>query len=358
MPRRRVLLLGALTALFVLMAMEVSSRAYWAISHRVSFFDALELEHAFYPEHGMLEPLAIARDDDVFDVLLLGASVLTADWGKVPRALERMLASRWRGPVRIHSLAEAGHMSRDSLNKYRLLVNKRFDAALIYHSVNEIRTNNAPPNRFRADYAHLDWYRQVNFVAAHHRMGQVTTLPFTALTMWLTFKDLAGFHPTIGTLQPLEEYQKYGANVKSAATLEANLREILLLARERGDPVVLTSYAWYVPEDYTYERFQEHALDYRYEKRFVPLEVWGQADNVIRGLREHNRMLRRLGETGLVARFVDVEAVIPKQGRYWSDVCHLSGKGSKLFAQLIASALLEARGAVASYSIEQQSLLK
>jgi hypothetical protein len=358
MPRKRVLLLGALTALFVLAVMEVASRAYWAISHHVSFFDPLQLEHAFYPELRALEPLTVARDDDVFDVLLLGGSVLTTDWGKVPRALERRFAKHWSGAVRIHNLAEAGHTSRDSLNKYRLLVDKRFDAALIYHSVNEVRANNAPPDRFRADYTHMDWYRQVNFVTGHRRLGQVTTLPFTALTMWLTFRDRAGFHPAIGLEWPVEEYLKYGAEVKSAASLEANLREILLLARERGDPVVLTSYAWYVPEGYSYERFEERALDYRYERRFVPLEVWGRADNVVHGLREHNRVLRRLGETGLVARFVDVEAAIPKQGLYWSDVCHFSGKGAKLFAKVITPALLEVGGAVASPPVERQNPAK
>jgi hypothetical protein len=348
MPRRRILLLSILTALFVLAVMEISSRAYWAISHGVSFFDPLEVEHAFYPELAALEAVEMARDDEVLDVLLLGGSVLTTDWGRVPRALEHTLSRQWGGPLRIHNLAAAGHMSRDSLNKYRFLADKRFDAVLIYHSVNEIRTNNAPPERFRSDYTHLDWYRQVNFATAHRSLDTVTTLPVTALTMWLTFKGRAGFNPAIGTEWPLEEYLKYGAEVKSAATLEANLREILLLARQRGDPVVLASYAWYVPDDYSYQRFEERALDYRYERRFVPLEVWGQADHVILGLREHNRVLHRLGQTDLVARFVDVDASIPKEGRYWSDVCHLSGKGAQLFARVIVPALLEVSGAVAS----------
>jgi lysophospholipase L1-like esterase len=323
--------------------MEVLSRAYWSISHEVSFFDALEVEHSFYRNLATIEPLVIERDDDVLDVLLLGASVLTPTYGEVPGALERALASRWDGPVRIHSLAKSGQMSRDSLNKYRRLADKRFDAVLIYHSVNDIRTNNAPRDRFRADYTHMDWYRQANFAIAHVRLSRFTTLPFTGLALWLTLKDLAGLHPSIGPIRPVKEYLKYGADVKSAAALEANLREILRLARERGDPVVLTSYAWYVPEDYSYQLFKERALDYRYEKRFVPLEVWGEPENVIRGLRQHNQVLRRLGETGLATRFVDLEAAIPKQGRYFSDACHLSAEGSELFAELVAPALLEAR---------------
>jgi hypothetical protein len=70
-------------------------------------------------------------------------------------------------------------------------------------------------------------------------------------------------------------------------------------------------------------------------------------------VRLHNRVLRRLGGTSLVTRFVDVEAAIPKQGRYRSDVCHFSAKGLKLFAKVIVPALFEAHGAVAARSVER-----
>jgi hypothetical protein len=323
----------------VLLATEGLSRVFWTVAHRASLLDANGVEHAFYRELAELEETRVRADDARFDVLLLSGSVLTSGYGDVPAELDSALGERLGRPFRVHSLAHAGFTSQDSLNEYRLLGDDRFDLVVVYHSINEVRANNVRPDLFRADLSHMDWYRQANFVVAHRALARAWTLPFTLREAWLVGTDALGLRPAIGQGRPRRDMIDDGREIRSDGVLERNLREILAIARERGDPVALVRFAWYLPDDYSLERFEARSLDYAYTKRFVPLEVWGHAPNVVRALEAHDRVLRRLGAAGEAALFVDMEAAIPDAGRFFSDVCHLSPEGSRRFVEALLDAV-------------------
>jgi hypothetical protein len=329
----------------VLLATEGLSRAFWALTRHVSLLDADEVEHAYYREIAALEDRTVRADDARFDVLLLSGSVLTSGYGDVPAELERALAERLERPFRVYNVSHAGFTSQDSLNEYRLLDDDRFDLVVLDHSINEVRANNVRPDLFRADFSHMDWYRQANFVAAHRALARLWTLPFTLREAWLVGTAALGLRPSIGQGRPRRDMIDYGREIRSDAALERNLRAILAEARERGDPVALIRFAWYVPDDYSLERFEARSLDYAYTKQFVPVEVWGRAPNVVRALEAHDRVLRRLGAAGAAEFFVDTEGAIPDDGRFFSDVCHLSPEGSRRFVEVLLDAVPATRRA-------------
>lgn len=329
--------LGTCVALLVVASMELMSRGFWMLMAGVGPLDSRAVEHAFYRELRKAEHASPQRGDGVVDVLLLGGSVLTHAYGDVHAELKRALAERLDRPYELYSMARSGLTSRDSLLKYRLLEDERFDAVFFYHGINELRANNAPPARFRSDYGHMSWYRKTNLVMAHPTLARWFTLPFTVHVGAIAAAEAMGFLPAIGIRRPRPEYLEYGADLKSVVPFERNVREVVEIARGRGDPLILASFAFYVPEGYSLAAFEAHALDYRYFGNSVPLEVWGLPENVVAGLEAHNRVLRSLRPE--VPRFLDLEAAIPKQGRYWRDPCHLASDGARLLAGSVADAV-------------------
>jgi lysophospholipase L1-like esterase len=329
-----------LVGTFVLAALELSSRGYWALVRERGLFDRDLLLHAFYPELAPLAEGAPARhDDERFDVLVLDASTLDRAWGSFSRRFDEALRARGR-PFRVYSLAVPGHTSRDSLLKYRLTDRHRFDLVLVYHGINDLRADDVPPERFRADYSHMDWYREVEPVVTHRALARAFTLPFTARRAWLVFSRQLGLRESIGLERIHVEWAQHGAAHRSVASLRANLAAILAIARERGDAVALTSFAWYVPPDYSREAFDARELDYAYHGQSVPLEVWGLAENVASGLAAQNEAIAALAAEHPDVRFVDVAAAIPREGRYFNDVCHLSREGmERLVAAVMQAAV-------------------
>src|SRR5262245_48372721 len=102
---------------------ELGARAYWAVLGGARFFGppkALAYA-ALYPEVHSIEQIDIRQDDDFFDVLLLGGSTLTPEYGDVARVLLESLTYRTKRPVRVHMAAAGAQTSRDSYLKYRWL---------------------------------------------------------------------------------------------------------------------------------------------------------------------------------------------------------------------------------------------
>jgi hypothetical protein len=329
---------STVVAALMLLVFEVASRGYWALVYEPGFFDPDLLLHSFYPALAPLgEGPPVRRDDESFDVLVLGASTVHRAWGSFPKKLDAALRARGR-PHRVYNLAAPGHTSRDSLLKYRLTARHRFDLLFVYQGINELRADDVPPERFRSDFSHMDWYREIGAIVERRRLARIFTLPFTARRAWLVFSRELGLREAVDLERLHSGWARYGAEQRSVAAMRANLAEILATARERGDPVLLSSFAWYVPPGYTREAFDAHTLDYAYRGRSVPLEVWGLAENIARGLAAQNVMIADLAASSPGVRFVDIAGAIPREGRYFIDVCHLSREGM----DLLVAAVMEA----------------
>jgi len=326
MSLRRVRFL-LIYALVLLVLVELTCRLAWRISG-VSFLAAPNrIHHFFYPELKPVEEAAITRDDGTFDVLVLGGSVL--EFGDFGGQLTASLEKKYRSPVRVHSLARAAHTSLDSFYKYRRLHGQRFDLVVFYHGINEARANNCPKELFRDDYSHWGWYR---LVADYENGGErLFVLPYTLNFAYTKIGSKTGLIKFVPKHRPGEEWLVHGATIRTEGTFRANLDRIRVIAAERGDPLLVMTFATHVVDGYTLDRFRAGELDYA--GRDMPIELWGEPEQVLQAIKVHNRVIREIAARPDVF-LVDQETEMPHGRRYFLDVCHLTEEG---LAALVAN---------------------
>lgn len=349
--RRRLLFVPILVVL-MLAFLEVAARTYASIASGAPFFAPQDaLQETSYRELRGPREREIRSDDRHFDILVLAGSVLQDRYAPFEAALREELSLRSRREVRVHSLTRAAHNSRDSLLKYRQLGEQRFDLVVVYHGINDLRANQISEAEFRDDYSHMEWYRRVNWLSQNQDLLHWTAVPYVLNDVRIAFEKLTGrYRPAAeGALERDVGFEEV---TKTTPGFRSNLEAILSLARERGDRVLLMTYAWYVPDGYSEKAFNEKRIDYALHG--VPTEVWGSPQGVARGLRAHNDVVHALAREHPDALFVDQEALIPREGIHWNDVCHLTVRGTLAFARFIAEAI-ESAGLLTANRAPQES---
>lgn len=323
-PITKALKIIAVNIVVFLVLLELASRIYLSLRRDSSFADPSSTSLFYYPE--MKPTKACPPSSSKWDILLLGASVLNPAWGSVEKELKNLLSNSSKD-VRIHNMAIPAHTTRDSLIKYRLLEGHVFDKVFVYHGINELRMNNYSEDRFQQDYSHVHWYRTVNPLVRHRELSFLAT-PFMVEHAWfkLTRKD------------DDEEYEdrKYGGLIKTEQAFHSNLKAIANLAEKREDALVLATYAYHVPPDYSKDAFYAKNLDYNAHR--LPVEAWGHPKNIRLGLEIHNKIIRRLASEEKIT-CVEIADHIHGEAANFDDICHLTSKGSRRFAQLLASVL-------------------
>ncbi len=306
----------------------LAGKSYWWFTAAVPPTQAPSVWDHHFPllrRSGLLDQVT-RHEDDRFDVLLLGGSVLVPGWTRVQAELEQRLAEALPERYRLFNLGESGYTSRDSLIQYEHLADHQFDLVLVYDGINDVRMNCCPPEEFRDDYTHFSRYAAIG---RHLAAGQIN-LPRAALDR---LQVVVGTLP-YGTTHP--QLLQYGANPQSARTLAANVAEITRLARERHDPLLLLTYAWYIPADYSEDRFKGGELDYGQENvRACTVEIWGNPPDVIQALTLQNDRLRELAARSPEVTFVDLARALPATGAHFVDPCHLTQEGSRRWVELI-----------------------
>jgi lysophospholipase L1-like esterase len=306
----------------------LAGKSYWWFTAAVPPTQAPSVWDHHFPllrRSGLLDQVT-RHEDDRFDVLLLGGSVLVPGWTRVQAELEQRLAEALPERYRLFNLGESGYTSRDSLIQYEHLADHQFDLVLVYDGINDVRMNCCPPEEFRDDYTHFSRYAAIG---RHLAAGQIN-LPRAALDR---LQVVVGTLP-YGTTHP--QLLQYGANSQSARTLAANVAEITRLARERHDPLLLLTYAWYIPADYSEDRFKGGELDYGQENvRACTVEIWGNPPDVIQALTLQNDRLRELAARSPEVIFVDLARALPATGAHFVDPCHLTQEGSRRWVELI-----------------------
>ncbi|MBI1913992.1 MAG: SGNH/GDSL hydrolase family protein [Planctomycetes bacterium] len=305
--------------------LEVSVRLYWALSKGIPALHTEQIWDTFYPE--MKESGVAAAPEDraagSFDVLILGASVFHPFYGDLAVRLPTTIGNALGRPVRIYNLGYPGRTSLDSYQRYARLGRKRFDLVIFYHGINDTRLNNCPACVFRADYTHAPRYQQIALLDSHpeHRYF---ALPYSVRYLLSRWQDQLN----LSTL-PRERWNQYGGELKTPPCFEANLKKIIALAEQRGDPLLLMTFTYHVPSNYTEEAFKAKELDYA--THHDPLRLWGTPDNVPRAIDAHNAVVRRLAAEHPAIAFVDQQRLMPAGKRYYNDPCHLTTRGCEAF---------------------------
>ena len=215
--------------------------------------------------------------------------------------------------------------SRHRFRSVKDLADKRFDMVIVYECINDLRANNCPDAMFRADYGHMGWYRLLN--AADAGAGRrLLALPVTLRLAWigLTWRlGLARVLPEDASVNP--KWVTHGSKIKTAEPFRRNMKAIVEMARQRQESIVLMTFANYLPKNYTREKFEARQLDYC--THWFAAEIWGAPRDVVKGLAVHNAVIRNLARAHPEAIFVDEQATMPADGRYFDDICHLSIAG-------------------------------
>jgi hypothetical protein len=331
------LLLLLFSAMLSVVSAEAAVRAFWRIRYDVPFRDPGRVLYAYYPELRPVDSKRPARGDGFYNILILGGSVLHRDWGEVEKLLGEQLAYAGHRNVRIFNLARSAHTSRDSRLKYAALGDNRFDLVLFYHGINDTRSNNAPPEIFREDYSHYSWYEIVNALAPYHGSASFA-LPFTLRYLAISVRQTFTRDRYVPTDAPRDDWVHYGRDPRSAVSFEHNLGAILDLASQRGDRVLLMTFATYVPDNYSLQAFKEKRLGYGLHRK--PIEDWGRREDVLHSVALQNEVVRKLAARHQDALFVDQAKLMAGSPRYFNDPCHFTVAGSSRFADNLLEVLL------------------
>ncbi len=326
---------------YVLVIIEIMSRSYLAISADVPFFTPGAIMYRFYPELRAVRQQKLYAEDGAFDILLLGGSALHPEWGHIESILGETLSERAPQKFKIHNVAQPGHTSRDSYFKYKQLSDKHFDLVVFYHGINEVRANNSPAAVFKDDYSHYSWYRLTNFIERHKEL-QFIAFPYVFKLGLLTLQERLGLLQLLPTHTLKEEWIQYGSTIKTAQSFETNLAKIIDTARGKQESLLLLTYAFYVPKDYTRTKFVDAVLDYsECTHYFSAIETWGKPQSVVKGIIAHNNIIKETARQSPEVSFVDMAMGIPKQGAYFCDICHFSYQGSREFVNNILNVISE-----------------
>ena len=337
-PRVKRLLFYGLYALFLVLLMELGARAFWK-TRGVPFLTAHgKIYRSFYPTVSSLERKPLDEDEECFDVLLLGGSVLHTEYGCIEHILRERLTHARGQCVRVHNTSAAAHTSLDSYYKYKHLSDKGFDLVIVYHGVNEARANNCKPSEFQEDYSHFSWYKLIN---DFERRADSRWLVFLYTVEFVVLKVAGrlGWSGFLPTHEPEPKSLEYGCDVKTEDSFRRNLEGIVAIASEKKEPLLLTSFAFYLPDDYTKERFESRKLDYTVHT--FPVELWGKPECVAAAITTHNEVAAELARKSPGVIFVDQNRLIPKDGRHFNDLCHLTNEGCERFVDNVLEAITE-----------------
>jgi hypothetical protein len=327
--------------LLLLLFVEFAARLYLMVATDGSPVDPARTIEALYSDIDHLAGKGIRRDDERFDVLLLGASALHRHWTAFEHVLHEELALRTTRPVRLWNASQPGHGSLDSRLKYRYLGSERFDLVLVYHGINELRANCCPASDFREDLSHIEWYRRVNYVNRHQRLLHWTGVPYVAHDALMALEKATGRYRPIPFNRMNWEGFEHCSELKTPPCFRRNLAAIADLARERGDPLLLMTYAWYLAPDYSHKRFKRREAGYAIHR--TELGTWGTPASIAAGLEAHNAAVRAVAAAHPDVHLLDQAALMPGRQEYWNDVCHMTARGTIEFAANIGE-LLETRG--------------
>jgi hypothetical protein len=323
---RRILFLG-IYLLFCANLVFFGAKLFWKFQAGVPIDEAAFVRDFYFPEirRSRVKEIEPRHDDPYFDVLLLGGSVLEPGWGTVEELLTGKFRAELGNRFQVYNFGHSAHTSRDSVQKYREMAGEQFDLVIVYDGINDVRLNCCPREFFRDDYSHFAWYRSMQKHLLAGSMSSQTSLVEQAGLAAQTFS----FNPSDEAL--LEE----GREVKTALPVRRNLEEIVWTALGRGDALLLLTEAYYIPVDYTQERFRKQTLDYsfRADGRSCNVESWGKPQYVAAAVDAQNEAIRNLAAEHPEAFFVDEQELMPAEGRMFVDPCHFTEEGSRRFVE-------------------------
>jgi hypothetical protein len=264
------------------------------------------------------------RAEDTIRILTLGGSSMFNR--RLTERLIEDLSESTSARLEIQGGALRSHSTRSSLIKYKEHFYKySFDYVLIYHAINDLWMNHYTLEDFKADYSHESPWCKRNAVLNHSIIARYI------------------YNNIVWNWNKPKEYPKNGAQFASCETFGQNIRALIrLIKRDNGCPILMT-FAWYIPDDYTFMKFRQGSLNYNNPENYdeCSVEFWGKVDFVKEGLKRHNSIIRNIAREEQVM-LIDIERMnaFSNNSENFGDVCHLSEDGTDVFVKTITDFFL------------------
>jgi hypothetical protein len=257
--------------------------------------------------------------DQIIDILLLGGSVLEQTGDLWEAEVTRQTGRK----ARVFNVAVSAHTSRDSRIKYSRLASRKFDWVVVYHGINDVRMNYTTDADFRDDYTHCDWYHGFERC---RKLGRLKVIDVTdSVVTALMTRD-----------GPSPDLYPLGRTLRTPVPFGENLAAIATQATSANAKVVLMTFAWHLPADYTAAAFASGQLDYGEGTFSMLAEDWGEPSQIPGVLRAQNEQIRRVvteHSTGGSIVLVDQAELMQRGSANFSDICHLTPDGCQRFVQ-------------------------
>ncbi len=292
----------------------------------------------YYPNIDIAINNSIEENNGVIDILMLGGSVLNHKWGDIEKQLKIELERSFNCPINIVNLSESAHTSLDSRIKFELLQQQHFDLIFLYHGINELRFNNYPDNVYRNDYSHIDFYRLIRSIT--HPISQYSILPYSFTLLTIELRKLVS-NQSNEIYEPNRDWLIYGDSIKTASSFKENYHHIISNAISNNSIVVTSTFAYYIPSNYSNSLFNEKKLDY--DKHICSIDIWGARNAIQKGIETHNSVITTLVDS-LPSKenilLLDLNQNLDKDKSNFNDICHLTTNGCEQFVDLLLPEIL------------------
>lgn len=253
-------------------------------------------------------------------VLLIGGSTLFNR--HFAERLSNRLSRSAVAPIEVTGGAIQGHTTAQNVRTLEHhFLGRGFDVALILEGINDLPANHVAPERFRDDYGHVDPFTIQPALAGRSMIAHFA---------WSAYWRVA--------IKP--ETVVCGSSLRSVPCFGKNLERMVDDVRGDGGRPLLATMPWYIPADYTRQRYAGGVLDYSNPDGYDPhpVEHFGPRDFVAQGmnwLNETTREVARRRETDLL----DLTRIVPQKGELFGDVVHLNEKGTLVMLEEVAGAI-------------------
>ena len=293
------------------------------------------------------------KPDSIFRILCLGGS--TSQWANYTE----FISWAFRGQpyvrtnnmtVQVYSAGFEAHTSLDSYYKYKYLYDGYdFDLVILYHGVNDLRANNCPPEMFRDDYSHFSYYSVIDPIMKLQEIpvlkGSFLALKISLMVNEKKRKAMEKANPRafVDVHDPDPDWMQYGVDVKTTEPFRRNTQAIVDLAKKRGQRVLLMTFAYNIPENYSREALLNGELDFgEGVDDVLPVEMFGTVEAVNHGLETHNRIITEIADKERTY-FIDQKEFLGPDIQAFIDLCHFSQRGINRFAGKIGNYFIRNR---------------
>ncbi len=190
----------------------------------------------------------------------------------------------------------------------RLLPELSPDVVVLYLGINDNIYNTFPWLRNAPDVGYFDWRSRTSI-----------------------FFRLLKYHVVDKRLRSTPGFSADG--LRSPEILRGNVQAIIRIAELNNVRVVLSTFAVALPSN-------DPKLVERINSQEPVMEhFWGRVESTLLGVAAHNQVMKELAATHALP-LAPAADVIPKDGKHFGDICHLTTQGNRLLGETIAEGIL------------------